>query len=101
MYGTVYRIRVRPGQEQALLELNRRWARDHSPRTAGYLGEYIYKLDRHPGEYVGVALFESREAYQQNADDPEQDRWYREFRDLLESDPEWNDGEIIYEHRAR
>jgi len=30
-----------------------------------------------------------------NADSPEQNTRYLEFRDLLEADPEWHDGEIV------
>ena len=30
-----------------------------------------------------------------NADSPAQDARYRQFRALLEADPEWHDGEIV------
>lgn len=96
MYGTVYRMRVRPGQEQAMFELTRRWNVERAPHVGGYIGEYIYRLDSAPQEYIGVVLFESREAYMKNADDPEQDRLYQEWRAFLESDPEWHDGEVVF-----
>ena len=41
-----------------------------------------------------VAVFESKETYEANANDPAQDAWYRKFRALLTADPEWNDGEV-------
>jgi heme-degrading monooxygenase HmoA len=96
MYGTVFRMRALPGKEQALLELGERWSRERAPRTPGYIGEYIFRTDADPREIIGTVLFESREAYTLNADDPEQNRWYQEFRALLETDPEWNDGEVVY-----
>ena len=47
-------------------------------------------------EHVIVVVFENKEAYRANADSPEQDARYQKLRALLEDDPEWNDGEIVY-----
>jgi hypothetical protein len=41
-----------------------------------------------------VAIFENRETYDRNADDPSQDADDRQYRALMETDPEWHDGEI-------
>ena len=51
--------------------------------------------DGRPGELIGVAVFEDKASYQANADDPEQERWYFRLRELLEDDPEWEDGEYV------
>jgi len=40
-------------------------------------------------------LFESKEAYVANAGSPEQHQRYLRMREMLVSDPEWHDGEII------
>ena len=40
------------------------------------------------------ASFQDRGTYDANADDPAMDAQYREYRELLEADPEWHDGEI-------
>ena len=53
------------------------------------------KPDRKPGELIGVAVFEDRATYRANADDPEQDAWFRRVRELLESDPDWEDGDYV------
>jgi len=46
-------------------------------------------------------VFESREAYQRNAAGPEWDARFRRMRELLVSDPEWHDGEVIFSrHRS-
>ncbi|MCX2726790.1 hypothetical protein OO015_04680 [Thermomicrobium sp. 4228-Ro] len=42
-----------------------------------------------------MATFDDRESYRRNADDPEQDRWYRALRALLSEDPYWEDGEVM------
>jgi len=41
-----------------------------------------------------AAGFEDRATYDKNADDPAQHQRYREYRALMEDDPEWHDGEI-------
>lgn len=95
MYGSVFRIRPLPGQEQAVLDLTRRWGEERSPKVAGFVAGYVYRSQSRPGEYIHAVIFEDREAYQRNANDPEQDRWYQQLRSLLEADPEWNDGEVV------
>jgi quinol monooxygenase YgiN len=96
MYGTVYRFRPLPGQEDAMLDYHRRWKAERWPKVAGFITEYIYRSEKHPGEYIGTAVFESKEVMLKNAKDPDEDVWYRQFRALLESDPEWEDGDIIF-----
>lgn len=98
MYGTVARMRVKPGQEQALIALS-----DEEDRTANmnrYVGMCVYRLDQGSNEYVLVVAFKDKESYHANANDPAQDQRYRQFRALLEADPEWNDGEIVYQSRS-
>ena len=94
MYGTVYRFQVKPGMEQELP----RYLQDQETEiqrllAAGMIASYVYKLDN--GGYVGAVLWDSKERYHANANHPAQERWYRGFRELLEADPEWNDGEIV------
>jgi hypothetical protein len=47
-----------------------------------------------PDDVWGVAVFASEKAYRENANDPAQDKEYRQMRELLESDPEWHDGAV-------
>ncbi len=92
MYGTIARMRVRPdadGVDQVL----RRQVEEQIP---GHVATYVYRSDADPNELYVSVLFESREAYVANAESPEQDTRYRELRQLLEADPEWHDGEVVY-----
>ncbi|MBI1884740.1 MAG: hypothetical protein HYS09_00190 [Chloroflexi bacterium] len=93
MYGSVFRIKPKAGKEQDVIRMMEEWNRERRPKVRGALGGYLYKLDN--GGMMAVAMFESKEAYVANAEDPGQDQWYRQFRDLLEADPEWNDGEVV------
>lgn len=94
-FGSVFRMRARAGQEDAIVQMLRQWERERGPQVQGYVASYLFKSRAHPGELVGVAVFDSEESYRRNAEDPEQDRWYRQLRELLESDPEWNDGDVL------
>jgi quinol monooxygenase YgiN len=96
MFGTVARIRPKPGGIQALLDMSHEFDREHATRVTGYVADYIFESEKHPGEYILVAIFEDRESYMANADSPEQDAFYRRFRQHLTEDPIWEDGEIIY-----
>ena len=95
MFVTVYKMQVKPGQEENLLILGESWNRERAPHVAGFLFSYIIKSISKEGEFVGVTAFDSQENYLKNANDPEQHRWYLQMRENLESDPEWNDGPVI------
>src|SRR2546430_17598285 len=94
MFGTIFRMRPRAGQEQALTQMLERWQRERRPHVQGFVASYLLTSRTHPGEVVGVAVFDSEASYQKNADAPEQDRWYQDLRALLQADPEWNDAEV-------
>ena len=96
MYGTFFQIKVIPGQEQKLVEVFEEWGRERKPKAQGAVATLLLKPDKKSGELIGVAVFKDREAYTANAGDPEQDKWYRKMRELLEEDPVWEDGEFLY-----
>ena len=95
MYGTVARMQIKPGQEEAVKALNERWPRGRTSEATGFIADYVLKSERNPGEWVVLVIFDSEANYRENAADPEQHRQYEELRTLLASDPEWNDGEIL------
>ena len=90
MYGTIAKIHTNPAQVDALRALAERMG-----TAPGQLGRYVFQMDADPGELFLVAVFESQQAYWDNAKSPEQHQLYQELRALLDSDPEWHDGAII------
>ena len=90
MYGTIARLKVKPGSVGAFKQMFGAMA---SP--LGRVTHYIYQMDADPNELYLVVVFESKEAYLANAQSPEQNARYEKFRALLDADPEWHDGEII------
>ena len=95
MYGTIFRMKVKPGQEEAVVSLMQEWEKERKPKVGGAVGGYVMKPDNKQGLLIGVAVFKDKASYMANADDPDQDRWFRKIRDLLEADPEWEDGEYV------
>jgi quinol monooxygenase YgiN len=88
-------MRPKPGSEKAFLALMDEWRKTRKAKIKGAVAAYTYRLDRDPGQLVMAVVFQDKKSYRANAEDPEQDRWYRKMRELLQSDPVWEDGEII------
>lgn len=92
MYGTVARLRVKPGAESQLQEQMRSY---DAVKVPGFVTTYVYRMDANPNEYYMAVIFDSKDAYWANAKSPEQDARYRGMLQSLEGEPEWHDGEII------
>ena len=95
MYGTVAHMRIKAGHGDAVRELIQEWNTERKPKVQGALNGYLFRLDRDPQDWIMVGLFADRESYLANADDPEQDRWFKRFMEHLEDEPQWNDGEAF------
>ncbi len=92
MFGTVGRLKVKPGK---LDELIATFAAE-SRQPEGSLGSYLYKVEGKENELILAVAFRDKESYFKNADDPAQDESYRKLVKLLEGPPTWEDGEIIH-----
>jgi len=95
MYGTVAQLRVKEGKIEEAREIALRWDRERRPKLPGFVASYTFQLDNDPRAVILVAVFDSKESYVANAQDPEQDRWYRQLRETLDADPVWHDGRVI------
>jgi heme-degrading monooxygenase HmoA len=97
MYGTVARLKVKPGAIEAVKRLGGEQA---GLGIKGYLGQYVYQMDDDPDELFLVVLFDSRENYRTNADSPEQDSRFQELMQYMAAEPEWHDGHVIFSHHV-
>lgn len=88
MYGTIAKLQVLPGKEEDLKNIAQQ-------RPPGLVFEHIYKLDSGDNEYMMVVGFSSKDAYKKNAESPEMNQMYLEYRKFLAADPEWHDGDIV------
>jgi quinol monooxygenase YgiN len=93
MFGTIARMRVKKGSETQIEELSRRF---EARQVDGWMSTNIYRSKEAPGEYWISVVFRDEASYRNNAGDPVQDRWFRELSELLESQPEWHDGEVVH-----
>ncbi|MCA9899487.1 MAG: antibiotic biosynthesis monooxygenase [Anaerolineales bacterium] len=90
MYGTIAKVTAQPDKIEALRALAARLE-----LAPGQIARYVYRMDANPQEYMLVAVFENRAAYQANATSPAQHKRFMELRSLLTADPEWHDGDIV------
>ena len=95
MYGTIFHMKVKPGQEQKVIDIFKDWERERKPKVKGVVGGLLLKPENRSGELIGVAVFDDKASFMANANDPEQDKWFRRLRELLEADPDWEDGEYV------
>ena len=95
MYGSIFKLYPKPGCQDAVEQLFRQ---DNEWENSTGVAACLFGSDNYPGELTGIAIFTSEEAYRQNANHPAQQNWYNQLRDLLQSDPEWNDGPVLVMH---
>lgn len=93
MYGTVARMRVKAGAEHDFLRVTEEI---ESMPVPGMMAVYVYQMDVDSREYYMVALFESKEAYFANANSPEQHTRFMQLMTVLDSEPEWHDGTVVF-----
>lgn len=90
MYGTIARMKVKPGAMDALRQEANTAAEATGP------GAYcVFQMDADPNEIYAVAIAESEQAYRAMSESPEQHAEYLERLKWLEAEPEWHDGQVI------
>lgn len=90
MYGTVMRATAKPGRRQEVYAMM-----GEGLDTTGFRATYVLLPDEDEDAVVAAVIFEDRKTYSDNAHDPATEQWYGRFRALLETDPEWTDGEWV------
>ena len=94
MYGTVARMQAQAGKREQLLAYGQSWTQERGHAVPGFVKSYLLVPDANAAEVLLCAIFTDKAAYEANANDPAQDRWYQGLRALLVADPTWEDGEI-------
>lgn len=93
MFGTIARMRVKSGMGSKLDELSKKF---EARNVDGWMATNIYRSKDDPHEYWISVVFRDESSYKKNADDPVQNQWFNEVMKLLESEPEWHDGEVVH-----
>ena len=89
MYGTIFYLDVKSGHEKMLLKT----MRGNTPK--GMVAWFLMKPDDDDVDMIGVAVFESKEAYIANANSPEQHESITQMMNHLSSEPIWTDGTYV------
>jgi quinol monooxygenase YgiN len=95
MYGTIAKLKVKPGQVEAMKSHMASVSSHHAP---GFVSVSTYQMDADPNELYLAVLFESKETYIANANSPESDADFKKMMQFLVAEPEWHDGKILYSH---
>jgi heme-degrading monooxygenase HmoA len=92
MYGTIAKMTLKPGAEEKIMQVM------EGPQTGreGHVATYVFKSDADPNIHFVTTIFESQAAYKKFADSPEQDKRFRQMKELLAAEPEWHDGEVVH-----
>lgn len=89
MYGTMFTLNIKPGHHDALLDVLKG---SHPPK--GMVAWFVMNPDKED-DWIGVAIFDSKEAYLANADNPEQHEMFIKVMEHLEGEPSWTDGHYV------
>ena len=93
MFGTVAKMRVKAGAEQEFVRISQE---TESVPVPGVVAVYVYQMDADSREFYMAVVFESRESYVANANSPEQHQRFLQLMAVLESEPEWHDGNVVF-----
>ena len=84
MFVTVSLYRAKAGEEDAIIALHEDWQRHQQLQARGYLsGELLRNVDA-SRQFLAIMRFQSEEAAQALANDPERVTWYRRLVSLAE-----------------
>tara|TARA_Y100000996_G_scaffold412171_1_gene397684 strand:- start:10490 stop:10807 length:318 start_codon:yes stop_codon:yes gene_type:complete len=89
MYGTIANLNIKNGHEQQLIDLF-----NSTEKAPGQIAWLLMNPDNQK-EWIGIAVFESKDVYFKNAERPETNKMYENFIKHLETEPTWTDGEYV------
>ena len=92
MYGTIGRMRPKPGKREELIALLS--SPPSGAAAAGFQSAYLMRADE--GDEVVIAvMYEDQDAYVAMVHDPATDENFGKIMELLEDEPSWTDGEWL------
>ena len=94
-YGSIANIQVKKGHEEELLKV----FNSNGPKPEGMIAWFVMNPDE-KDEWIGVAVFESQDAYVANENRPEQHESFLKMMEHLESEPTWTDGFYVHSELA-
>lgn len=93
MYGTVAKIKIKPGTYDQFYATSETMSQDSGH---GEVAVMVLRTNEDPDELYMVAVFEDEEKYYANADRPETNANFRKMAQYFAEEPQWHDGEFTY-----
>ena len=87
MFVTLSTYQARQGEEDAVIALHEAWQRHQQSQARGYLSGELLRNVMASREFVAIMRFETQEAAQALANDPEQKAWHQRLIRLMENAP--------------
>jgi quinol monooxygenase YgiN len=91
---TYFKMRVKPGERQKVIDLFDRWLKERRPSVEGFVMAGLSSNTDDPDEFMSYAMFADKATYDANSNSPGQTAWYNELRAHLAGDPEWFDSTL-------
>jgi len=91
---TIFRMKSKPGERETVVDMFDRWQRDRMPKVHGFVRSVIVTNLHDDDDFMCEVMFDSKDDYEANSNDPEQATWYEELRSHLAADPDWFDGKL-------
>ena len=92
MYGTVARMKFKPGSFEKMQELMKGF---EERQVKGFVFNAVFRSNTDPNEVWMVVGFEDEASYRANAEDPQTDQMSQQYQPLMAAPPDWHDGEIV------
>ena len=92
MYGTVARMKFKPGSFDKMQELMKGF---EERQVKGFVFNAVFRSNTDPNEVWMVVGFEDEASYRANADDPRSHEMSQQYQPLMDAPPDWHDGEIV------
>ena len=90
MYGTIFKLKIKDGHEDQLLNL----MKENNEPPEGMVAWFLMKPDDNQ-DWIGVAVFDSVESHISNANRPETNDNFMKMMEHLDEEPEWTDGQYV------
>jgi quinol monooxygenase YgiN len=97
MFGTVARMKLKPGSHEKMQDLMKGF---EERQVNGFVFSASYRSQSDPDEIWLAVGFEDEASYRANADDPRTQQMAQQYQQLMAAPPEWHDGEIVSMNRA-
>ncbi|MDO9547142.1 MAG: hypothetical protein Q7J07_10400 [Pelolinea sp.] len=97
MYGTIAKLKLKEGKLKDLKKHMDVEIRD----IPGIEDVYVYQMDEDDSIMYLVVIFSSQDTYIKHAESERSNKQYLKMMKLLECEPEWHDGDLIFNRRFK